>query len=234
MPRLNHRQALLVICLGFSGVLTYNLFFFLGLRDIAASRAGLIIALNPVAITIGSRIFLREKLSLLKVVGIAISLTGAGLIITKGNLSNLITDGIGRGELFILGCVVSWVIYSLLGKLAMQNLSALTTTTYGIWIGTLSLFPIAIWSQRNHLPDLNLLTGFNLLYLGIFGTVIAFNWYYEGIKTLGAAKAAIFINLVPVFAVIFGFVFLRESFTPILLIGGSLVILGVSLVNQSV
>lgn len=234
LERLSYRQTILVTFLGLSGVLAYNVFFFLGLRDIAASRAGLIIALNPVAIALGSSVFWREKLSLFKIIGIAISLIGAVLVISKGNFSNLITDGIGKGELSILGCVVSWVIYSLLGKLAMERLSALTTTSYAIWIGTLCLFPLAIWEQKNYLLNISFLTGLNLIYLGVFGTVIAFNWYYEGIKILGAAKAAIFINLVPVFAIVFGFVFLQESFTPILFIGGGLVILGVSLVNQQI
>ncbi len=213
-------------------MLAYNVFFFLGLKDIAASRAGLIIALNPVSIALGSSLFWREKLSYLKILGIFIALIGAALVITQGDLNTAIAQGIGRGELYILGCVISWVVYSLVGKLAMQKLSVLTTTSYGIWLGTFFLLPLAIWEQQNPLPNINWLTGLCLIYLGILGTVIAFNWYYTGIKILGAAKAGIFINLVPVFAAIFGFVFLQESFTPILFVGGGCVLLGVSFVNQ--
>ena len=58
-------------------------------------------------------------------------------------------------------------------------------------------------------------TGLGLAYLGILATVIAFNWYYEGIQEIGAAKAAIFINLVPMFAIIFGTIFLQESLSAI-------------------
>jgi drug/metabolite transporter (DMT)-like permease len=216
LERLNYRQIFLLTLLGLSGVLAYNVFFFLGLKDIAASRAGLIIALNPVTIALGSSLFWREKLSYLKILGIFIALTGAVLVITKGDLQTAIAQGIGRGELYILGCVVSWVV----------------TTSYAIWLGTLFLLPLAIWEQQNHLPNINWLTGLCLMYLGILGTVIAFNWYYVGIKILGAAKAGIFINLVPVFAAIFGFIFLQESFTPILFVGGGCVLAGVSLVNQ--
>ena len=103
LHRLNLRQGLLVFCLGLSGILVYNLFFFLGLRDISASRAGLIIALNPVCITLASRIFFREKLTSGQLLGIAISFLGAVLIITEGDLGKLISQGIGRGELAILG-----------------------------------------------------------------------------------------------------------------------------------
>ena len=232
LAKLNSRQILLVICLGLSGVVAYNLFFFLGLKDISASRAGLIIALNPVCITLASRIFFQEKLTYLKLVGIVTSLIGAGLIITKGNISAMFSQGVGKGELAILGCVISWVIYSLVGKLAMQKLSPLTTTTYGIWVGTALLLPFAIWEQDNHLPQIDLLTGLGLGYLGILATVIAFNWYYEGIQAVGASKAAIFINLVPMFAITFGTIFLQESLSTVILLGGGLVILGVSLVNR--
>ena len=166
----------------------------------------MIIALNPVTIALGSSLFWREKLSYLKILGIFIALIGAALVITQGDLNTAIAQGIGRGELYILGCVVSWVVYSLVGKLAMQQLSVVTTTSYAIWLGTLFLLPLAIWEQQNHLPSINWLTGLCLMYLGILGTVIAFNWYYVGIKILGAAKAGIFINLVPVFAAIFGFI----------------------------
>ncbi len=231
LARLNLRQILLVILLGLSGILTYNLCFFLGLKEISASRAGLIIALNPICITIGSRIFFQERLTLLKLVGIAISLLGAALIITEGNISSIVTEGIGKGELFILGCVFSWVCYSLLGKLAMQELSALTTTTYAIWLGTLFLIPVTIW-ENNRLPTIDLATTLGLLYLGIVATVIAFNWYYAGIREIGTSKAAIFINLVPMFAIIFGLVFLQESLSAIAFLGGGLVILGVFLVNR--
>ena len=232
LPRLNYRQALLVICLGLSGVLAYNLFFFLGLKDISASRAGLIIALNPVCITVASRIFFQEKLTYLKIIGVAISLYGAILIITEGNIATLFSQGIGRGELSILGCVASWVVYSLVGKLAMQELSALATTTYAVWIGTVLLLPFVIWEQNNRFPKIDLLTGLGLAYLGILATVVAFNWYYEGIDEIGAAKAAIFINLVPMFAIIFGTIFLKESLSAIAFFGGGLVILGVTLVNR--
>ena len=215
-----------------SGVLAYNLFFFLGLKEISASRAGLIIALNPVCITVASRIFFQEKLTYFKWIGVALSLLGAILIITEGNISILFSQGIDRGELLIFGCVISWVVYSLVGKLVMQKFSALVTTTYAIWVETVWLLPFAIWEQNNRLPDMDIFTGLGLAYLGILATVIAFNWYYEGIQEIGAAKAAIFINLVPMFAIISGTIFLKESLSAIAFFGGGLVILGVTLVNR--
>ena len=231
LPKLKFQQIPILILLGLSGVFVYNVFFFLGLQTISASRAGLIIALNPVAIALGSKLLFGEKLTPLKLIGIIISLLGVALIITDGNLNTLLSEGVGKGELFILGCVGSWGVYSLAGKQAMKQLSSLAATTYAIWVGAIALLPLAIWEQSQELSSTNLLTWLSLLYLGVLGTVVAFNWYYEGIQTIGAAKASIFINLVPIFAVIFGVIFLQESVTSILMVGGSLVIAGVFLVN---
>ncbi|VEP16968.1 conserved membrane hypothetical protein [Hyella patelloides LEGE 07179] len=233
LPKLKTHQIPIIILLGFSGVFAYNVFFFLGLQTIAASRAGLIIALNPVSIALSSRLIFKEKLTSLKIIGIAISLLGVAFIITEGDLTTLFSGGVGKGELYILGCVGSWGIYSLAGKKAMQELSSLVTTTYAIIVGTITLLPLALQEQfKQGIQPITPLSCLSLLYLGILGTVVAFNWYYDGIQAIGAAKASIFINLVPVFALVFGIIFLQESISSILLIGGSLVITGVSLVNK--
>lgn len=232
LPLLKSNQILPVLILGLSGVLAYNAFFFAGLQTVPAGRAGLIIALNPVCIMLCAAIALREFLSGLKLAGTALSLVGTGLILTNGDIRLLTNGGIGRGELLLLGCVLSWSIYSLTGKQVMRSLSPRVATTYAVWVGTVALVPFALSENvLRSLPRLTPLAGGSILYLGLLGTVMAFIWYYEGIQALGAGRASIFINLVPVFAVIFGVLFLQEQVTLSLLIGGALVILGVSAVN---
>ena len=72
----------------------------------------------------------------------------------------------------------------------------------------------------------------SLLYLGVFGTVIAFIWYNEGIKAIGPARTAVFTNLVPVFGIALGALMLHESILISMVLGGVLVIAGVSLTNR--
>jgi drug/metabolite transporter (DMT)-like permease len=71
-----------------------------------------------------------------------------------------------------------------------------------------------------------------IFYLGIFGTVVGFVWYYEGIKKIGPTKASLFINFVPVSAVILAFLILDEPITLSLFIGTILVCAGVYLTNK--
>ena len=72
----------------------------------------------------------------------------------------------------------------------------------------------------------------SLAYLGIFGTAIGFSWYYKGIRAIGTARSAIFINLVPIFALLLSWLILDESFKPSVITGGAMVLAGVFLANK--
>jgi len=227
LPRLSGRQALGVVALGATGICAYNLFFFAGLTHIGASRAALIIALNPVAIGIGAALTFGERLTRLRLFGSGISLAGAVMVIGRGSLGNLLAGGVGVGELLILGCVLSWTLYSLIGRQSMRGLSPLAAVTWSSLAGTLLLGLVALPSGA--LAETVRLTAADWLaigYLGLFGTVLGFLWYFQGIQALGPARAAVFINFVPVNGVLLAVLFLDETLSPALLGGGMLVLLG--------
>jgi drug/metabolite transporter (DMT)-like permease len=71
-----------------------------------------------------------------------------------------------------------------------------------------------------------------LFYLGFFGTVLGVFWYYQGIQTIGPTRAGVFINFVPVSAVVLSFVILGEPVTPALAAGAVLVLSGVYLTTR--
>jgi drug/metabolite transporter (DMT)-like permease len=229
-PRLSRREALLIFGIALTGVVGYNIAFFLGLRQITASRASLIIALNPVFITLASAVVFRERLSVAGLAGVLLSLAGAGLVITRGSWQDL-ELGFGPGEFFISLCVVLWVSYTLIGRVALRTLTPLVSTTYASLLGCAGLVLPAFLVERSTWtpPSPSLILA--LAYLGLFGTVLGFIWYYEALRELGAAQAGIFINLVPVFAVLLGVLTLGEEVTPQTLLGGVLVVLGVTLTN---
>jgi len=227
------RQMVPVILLGLTGVFTYNVFFFKGLKLINAGRASIIIANNPIFIAILSAYFFKEKLNLIKVVGIIISVTGAIIVISKGNLNEIVQGNIGRGEIYIFCCVLSWVVYSLIGKVVMADLSPISSVFYSCVIGTFFLFfPACFEGIFNNFQHYPIMAWLGIFYLGIFGTVVGFVWYYKGIKQIGPTKASLFINFVPVSAVILAFMILDEPITLSLFIGTILVCAGVYLTNK--
>jgi drug/metabolite transporter (DMT)-like permease len=233
LPVLQKRQIIPVFLLGMTGVFLYNMFFFKGLKIIHAGRAAVIIAGNPIIITLFSAYFFREKLSLVKIAGIILSVTGAVFVISKGSFHEIVAGGVGWGEIFIFGCVFSWAAYSLIGKAVMDGLSPLAAVSYSSVIGAFFLFfPAFFEGAMQNFRHYCLVDWVGMFYLGFFGTVIGFVWYYEGIKKIGPTKASLFINFVPISAVVLAFFILDEPITLSLFIGTLLVCSGVYLTNK--
>jgi drug/metabolite transporter (DMT)-like permease len=233
LPAVTGRQLFAVSLLGLTGVLAYNLFFFAGLRTVEAGRASLIIAANPVLIAVASSWLFCERLGLIRGLGVAISVAGAMVVIGRGDFPSLLTEGIGSGEWLLLGCVLSWVAYTLIGKRVLRGMSPLLAVCYSSVIGTLLLGAVVF--SRGGIPGSALMQPEVWLYIGylaVFGTVLAFVWFYKGVHALGAARAGQFINLVPVSGVCLGALLLDESVTWSLLLGGLLVLTGLWLTNR--
>jgi drug/metabolite transporter (DMT)-like permease len=234
LPRLRMPQLVSIILLGLTGVFAYNAMFFKALQTIEASRAALIVASCPVFITIASAIFFRERISLLKALGIVISVVGAIVVVTRGRPREAIEGGVGWGEFFIFCCVLSWVAYSLIGKAAMEDLSPLVAVTCSSVVGTAALaVPALREGLIRNIPAHSATDWLCIVYLGIFGTVVGFVWYYQAIKRIGPVKAGLFINFVPIFGVLLSFLVLRETITLSLAIGAVLVVSGVYLTNRT-
>jgi drug/metabolite transporter (DMT)-like permease len=86
-------QVLPVILLGLTGALLYNFFFLKGLKLIEAGRASVIIANNPIFIALFSAYFFRERLNLVKLIGIIISVGGAVSVISRGRILEVFQGG---------------------------------------------------------------------------------------------------------------------------------------------
>jgi drug/metabolite transporter (DMT)-like permease len=232
LPRPNGRQLAGLTVLGLTGVVTYNLFFFKGLTSVTAGRASVIIATNPIIITLFAAALFREPLNRYKVLGVVVSVCGAVIAISQGNPANLLKGGVGRGDGFILGSVLSWVAYTLVGKAVLGGLSPLVAVAYSAFIGTLVLGVPALGAGLlGRLGAFTLINWLSLAYLGIFGTVIGFIWYYEGIRAIGAGRASLFINFVPLGAILMGYLLLGEPMTLSLVAGTLLVVGGVYLTS---
>lgn len=233
-PRLAAVDGLLLLALGLTGVFAYNIFFFAGLKKVTASRASLIIACNPAFIALAAAWFFRERLKLVNVFGVGLSITGAVIVISQGNPAALLTGRVGLGELYIFGCVLSWVLYSILGKAAMKRLTPLTAVTFSCAIGAACLLPPAC-----HGGLLRDFTRYSpaawagIVYLGFFGSALGFCWYYEGIKAIGPSRAGVFINFVPLSGVILAHLLLNEPITAVIVVGALFVVTGVYCTNRA-
>ncbi|MEF2146565.1 MAG: DMT family transporter [Desulfovibrionaceae bacterium] len=232
LPRLDRSQILPVLLLGLTGVFLYNLFFLTGLKTVTAGRASLIIATAPAIIATLAALLLKEPFGLPKALGLCLSITGALTVISRGNLDAILAQA-RFGDLLIFGCVLCWSSYTLLAKRAMRGLSPLAAVTWSCVVGMFMLVPLAVNEGLfRELARAGVVEWASMIYLGMFGTAVGFFWYYQGIKRLGAARAGVFINLVPVNAVLMGWLLLGEAVDMSLAAGAALILTGVYLVNR--
>jgi len=233
LPRLTRQQWFATFVLGLLGVFAYNLFFMGALERLPASRAALIIALNPVITIALSSFALGEHLSLRRWMGVAVALTGVWIVISHGDVISIASAGVGLGELFMLCAVISWALYTVIGRKVLTGLSPIAATNYAALFGTLLLGLVASREfDTLHAGQFDWKMIGALLYLGVGGTALAFVWYYMSIKKLGASIASIFTNLVPVFGVAISVLVLGEPLLPSMLVGGAVAIVGVFMVSR--
>lgn len=231
-PRINFQQFLLIIALGLTGVVGYSFFLFSGLKFITASRASMIISLNPAVITILSILIFKDKFTKFKFTGIILSLTGALIVISQGNLQVILQGNIGWGELFILGCVVCWSSFTVLGKIIVKDLKPIIAITYACLTGTLILIlPAYQEGILQNIMQYSIEIWLSVFVLGFLGSALAFTWFYEGVDKIGPSRTAIFINFVPIFATLMAILILHEKLSPSLIIGAIFVVSGVYLTN---
>lgn len=232
LTRITRRQLVGTMALGATGIFAYNLLFFSALALLPASRTSLIVALNPIVTILVAVLFMGERLSGIRWLGVMLALAGVWTVVTHGDLAQIM-QSVGRGELLMFGAVCAWAAYTLLGRRVLQGLSPLLCTLWASLWGMLFLGLLAL----GDIPDLRAPAftpgvWLSLAFLGMLGTAVAFVWYYEGISKLGAARTVMFSNLVPVFAVLLSWLILSEPVSASLLVGGALAVVGVFLANR--
>jgi len=215
--------------LGFSGIFAYNYFFFKGLKLVPASHGALLVALNPMMVILLAAWRYGETLRPLKIAGMLISLMGVVVVISRGNPLELFSS-FEWGDAFMLGCPVTWAVYTLAGREALRHSSPLQASAWASMTGCAMLL---LFTPTEQVPvSVPSTVWIALAYLGLIGTVLAFVWYYEGVAKLGVSRTAIFNNLVPVFALLLSVVILKESVHWYTWAGALLVISGVVIINR--
>ena len=218
---------------GLTGIFGYGVLFLIGMNFTTAAQGSIIAGFNPVTVSIVAHIVHKERLKRKwQYTGFAFAFTGIIFVVGIQSLIDFHLEYL-IGNLTILGAMVTWGIYSSIGKEAMKTMTPLEVNTGGAIIGA-TLFGLAsinehIWA----LPALvNPLFWVNAIYLGAFVTVVGFLFYFMSIKELGATQAGGFINLVPVFGTFFSALIMPDE--PIYWtfgVGLLLVVCGISIIN---
>jgi drug/metabolite transporter (DMT)-like permease len=214
------------VMLGVVGIVAFNLFFFYALRYTSANNGALIMATNPLFTTLLAVLILGERPSVRHLIALPIALAGVAVVVTQGKMSSLLALQLSIGDVLMLCADIFFALYNVLCRRYMPHASPLVNTTWIMTAGAVVLLSIALGSGA-HLPPIGINAGISMAVMVIGGTVLAYLFWSMGIARLGAARTSIFVNLVPVFAMLLGAV-VATAPTAAQLVGGLLVLGGVS------
>ncbi|MGC2166651.1 MAG: DMT family transporter [Gallionella sp.] len=223
---LARQHALKYLLMGAIGITGFNLFFFYAMQTASANSAALIMATNPLLTALLAVAFLGERISNRHLLALPLALIGVVIVISQGDLVKLVHLSFARGDLLMLAANLAWAMYNVLTRKLMPSASAIANSSLVMTTGAILLVAIAMGSDSQvHALDTKASIALAIMVVG--GTVLAYLFWNIGIAHLGAARTSIFLNLVPVFAMLIGGL-LGTLPTSAQIIGGLLVLGGVT------
>ncbi|MFV2049472.1 DMT family transporter [Metabacillus litoralis] len=220
-----------LIVLGILGVFIHQVIQASALLTIDASSAGWMISLSPIFTVILSMIFLNERMTILKAIGMILALFGV-LMITTGGSDKTFEPSLNIGYLLMLLSTLNWAVYSVLLKKLNIPLSPLVITFYMSLLGFVLTIPFLIrnkgWEAISHLQAGEWA---HLLFLGVFVSGVAYWYWAKALHVLEASQVSVFLYLEPVATLIAAVLLLNEKIILISVVGGIIIIIGVIFVN---
>lgn len=215
--------------LGFFGVFAFSTLNYLGLRQISASEAGMISAGIPVAILVFTPFILKERVQARAWLGTLLSIVGVIALLLGKHAAGSHGSVLGEADI-VLSCL-AWGLYTVLGKRYGKYIDPLTMTAGSAFYGTIFSAISCIGTVHANTIHMSTNAWLAVLYVSTFASVGAYFLWNAGVKIVGAGKAAPYINLLPVWTVVFGVILLHEEVSLFSLIGGIITISGAVLAS---
>ncbi len=221
------------IILGITAVSIFNSALFYSLKFTQVITGVLMISVVPVMIILFSVLLKIEKTNIFQIFGVALSLTGVVLIITKADIEILKNLDFNRGDLTMLIAMFSWSIYSALLKKKKYELSQITLLQVVIGFGVIILIPfyfidINIGNEiKFDIPFFLILT-----YVVLFPGLISFFLWIKGVGLIGANRAGIYLHLMPILGAIMAMIIFGEKILFYHFVGAVFIIAGIVLSNK--
>ncbi len=196
------------------------------LRLTTSSQAGVVAASVPLLVAVGAFFFLKEQIAARTLAGLIVTIAGV-LALTLLESPGARAENPAMGNLLELAAMACAAANILLVKQLSHRYNPWTLTAFQVAAGMLFFLPglSTVWHAPATVWNLRLMGA--ILFLGVFVTLGAFGLYNWGMSRMPAANASVFINLVPVFAVLIGWTALGESLSAPQCLAALLVIGGV-------
>jgi len=225
----------LLLFLALTSVGLFNSFTYLSLVYTQVINASLFNTAIPAIIILLCFLFKIEKTNKYQILGLIISVLGILSIITKLNLEIILSLNFNKGDLIMIGGVITWGLYSSFLKRKTFTLPLLTLVHVLCSFGLIFIFPQFIYElSQGQKIDLNIDLFYILIFLALFPSIGSYYCWAGAVSIIGANRAGIFLSLIPLFSTIMAIFFYKEQFQFFHLIGAILIILGLFLSNKEI
>ena len=230
-PHIKRKHWLRFFLCGLTGIAINQMFFIKGLTYTSAIHASLLILLTPILITVFAFTILKEKVTIIKAMGLALGIGGAVLLILSKEQSSSATNYL-LGDMLIVINAISYTIYFIIVKPLMAEYPPLHVVRWVFTFGLFMILPFG-WNEFISIPweKLEWPHYLSILFIVVPGTFLAYFFNIYGIQHLGAGTTGSYIYTQPVFAALIAVIFFHEQLTPAKLLAGIMIFLGVFLVS---
>lgn len=206
------QRAVYLIALGTVGFTIFNIALYSALVYTSAINASIEQAIIPMLIFIGNFLLFRLRVTWAQIAGFMISLVGVALTASHGDPARLLALDVNFGDLLMLVAIVAYSCYTVALRFrpVIHVQSLMIVLTASAFVTSIPFALAEFWSGDAIVPDT--LGWAVILYTVIFPTVLAQIFYVKGIELIGANRAGLFVNLVPVFGTLMSVVLLGEDF----------------------
>ena len=225
----------LLLFLALTSVGLFNSFTYLSLVHTQVINASLFNTAIPAIIILLCFLLKIEKTNKYQILGLIISIFGILSIITKLNLEIILSLNFNKGDLIMIGGVITWGLYSSFLKRKKFNLPLLTLVHILCSFGLIFIFPQFIYEfSQGQKIDFSMDLFYILIFLALFPSIGSYYCWAGAVAIIGANRAGIFLSLIPLFSTIMAIYFYAEQFQLFHLIGAILIILGLFLSNKEI
>ena len=225
----------LLFFLALTSVGLFNSFTYLALVHTQVINASLFNTAIPAMIIFLCFLLKIEKTNKFQIFGLIVSVLGILSIITKLDLNILFSLKFNKGDLIMIGGVITWGLYSSFLKKKNFFLPLLTLVHILCTFGLIFILPQFLFELSQGLTtEFNINLGYTLIYLALFPSIGSYYCWAGAVTIIGANRAGIFLSLIPFFSTIMAIIFFNEKFQFFHLIGSILIILGLFLSNKKI
>ena len=214
--------------MGLSGVFFNNVFFFNAMKRTSLTNVAILFATSPFITAVLARIFLGERLTLRRVLGIVIALAGAVSLLCKGDISLLADLKMNTGDLLELGAAFTISVMTILGR-RIKKTPPITVTLcvmFTSFVATALTITVTGTPLNFALSNRAI---FGVVYVGVFASAGAYMFQQMSIQRIGAGATGAFLNGSPALAIFGAVVFMGETISPVQIISAAVIFLGIFL-----